>query len=77
MAEDDPYPAWAENATKGDLIRAIVFLRSSVTALASVILAMRMNNESEAQTRMSAFFEDNKELDRVMSDIAGRVPDGE
>ena len=72
--EKDPYPAWSEAATKGDLIRAIVYFRSNVAALASVVLAMRMNDESEAQKRMMNYFDGSEELDRVMAEIAGKEP---
>lgn len=73
MVDDqNPYPAWAENATKGDLIRAVVYMRSNMTALASVVIALAANNEEEARSRMSTYFTTNAELDRVMNEIAGR-----
>ncbi len=69
--EENPYPNWAKNATKGDLLRAIVFLRSEVTALAGVVTAIRTQNDKEARERMDAYFAAAKTSDEVISDIGG------
>jgi hypothetical protein len=73
---DNFYPNWSETATRGDLIRAIVFLRSEVTALAGAITAMRLQNENDLQDRMSAFFKASKDTDGVMDEISGGIGDG-
>ena len=73
MAEDnDPFPAWGENATKGDLIRAIIYLRSTLASLAGAVLSMRLNDDQEAQIRLESYFKHSGELDRVMAEIAGK-----
>ena len=74
--KNDPWPLWAEQASKGDLIRAIVYLRSSLASLAAVLVSMRANDDSEVQERLKSYFAASKDLDRVMSEIGGGKVDG-
>ena len=67
----DPWPLWAEQASKGDLIRAVVYLRATVASLASVLVSLCANNDVEAQERLKTYFDASRDLDRIMTEIGG------
>ena len=70
MSDDDrALDVWHKHASRGDLLSAVVFLRSEITALAAVITAMRMGDESEAQDRMKSYFDSHKKLNSVIDEI--------
>lgn len=72
MSDEDEFPAWGENATKGDLIRAIVYLRSNVTALAGALVAVQFDKSDEFQTKMDSYFQSAGKLDQIIDEIAGK-----
>ncbi|MEO6716464.1 MAG: hypothetical protein ABIM50_04350 [Novosphingobium sp.] len=72
----DPFPLWRENATKGDLLLAVEYLRGMVIDLAGVIVSIRANDEEGAQQRMKDYFVSDKKFAEVMDVIGGKVADG-
>jgi hypothetical protein len=57
MAEDQtPWPSWANEATKGDLIRAIVFARSVISELAAAVLAVKFSDDEAFRAHMAKYF---------------------
>lgn len=73
----DPWPLWAESATKGDLISAIVHLRATLTTLAGAIVSIRSNDQAGVMERIDAYFQESKQLEAVMNKIGGETVDGE
>ena len=74
--EDIPWPLWSETATKGDLITAMIYMRSVTTALAGALVAMRANDEEDLKVRLGKYFSASEELGSILTDIGGGKKDG-
>ena len=74
---DNPWPLWAENASKGDLIHAVTHMRLAIAQLAGVISSMRNNDNDEVSSRFAEYLKTSASLGEVLKDIGGGKEDGE
>jgi hypothetical protein len=69
---DDPFPDWSKPATKGDVVRAMVFTRAVASALARAMLAQRRGDIEAANAALNEWSMADDVLNKLIYEIGGR-----
>ncbi|TZG25612.1 hypothetical protein [Sphingomonas montanisoli] len=75
MSDKDPFPLWSEPATKGDVIRAVVYTRACMIDTLIALRALRRNDISRVDEVLKDLSNSADELEVLVRDIAGTEND--
>ena len=77
MAEktETPWRKWSEPATKGDVVRAIIWTRTLATAGAELAAAQNTGDEAKVAEALAHWRREWAELTEVMNEIGGAAND--
>lgn len=71
--DDDPFPNWNLPATKGDVIRSMIWTRSLVRSVYGIIVAQKSGDIEEFRKAFAAFEKENDEFTETLDSISGRI----
>lgn len=78
MAQDDmPYAKWSEPASKGDLIRVVTALDTSLLSLSLAVAQTKAGKSEEVDRILTEILKRSNQLGEVLDELGGRSADGE
>lgn len=74
MSDDPKFARWSEPATKGDLIKALAYVRSVTVHLTSAVLSARNGTDAEFIQKMRDVFDEDDDLSKLLEDMGDGNP---
>ena len=75
MTIDNRWPDWNKPATKGDVIRGLIYVRSCVVDLSICAAALSKNDLAKFRESFAELQKDDSDLSRLIDEIGGAALD--